>query len=254
MTNVFDRVFNNDWHIWGHREVHGVSKGCCLREEVEVPHGEGKFARLIHFHSHLFLILLRGACGVSEHNVTGAEVTRDRELNALLGDRDGASVAKHTEVADDALELSRRHLDVARVFLLWNTEVLAFDVHKLHLEVGDAIVRRVLKHDGKHVPIVLRFKGHNVFVACALEDLAQIHSVESECHSSIAPVVIEAIRPQRKGTKRDVRRVHRLQADARLAAVEVTLADEVADGLNNLLKQNALGETCLQEKKLQKMV
>jgi hypothetical protein len=36
-----------------------------------------------------------------------------------------------------------------------------------------------------------------------------------------------------------------LEADAGLAAVEVALGDEVLDGLDDLLEQNALCKTCL---------
>jgi len=63
--------------------------------------------------------------------------------------------------------------------------------------------------------------------------------------ATVAAEVVEALRTHLERAQRDVRAVHRLQRDARARHVEVGLAHEILEGLNDLLDQIALHETCL---------
>ena len=79
----------------------------------------------------------------------------------------------------------------------------------------------------------------------SLEDLA--HAVEVHAHGQlpVAPELVEAVVPEVDGDERHVRVVHRLQLDAGVGAVPGGLLQQVLDGLQHLLQQTSLDQTCL---------
>jgi len=142
VAHVLNGVFHDYGHVGGHAQVHGAAEAGGFSEEVEVPHGEGQLARLLHGDGYLFVFFFGGPLGVSQHHVARAQVPAHAEFDPFLGDPDGARVAEHPQVADDALELRRGHFDVARVLLLGDAQVLAVDVHELHFEVRNAVLEK----------------------------------------------------------------------------------------------------------------
>jgi len=68
-------------------------------------------------------------------------------------------VAEGGEVAADLLELAGWHGDLGVVLGLWDSEVLGVDDHELHLEVGDLLLVRGLKHEGDNLGVLRESSG-----------------------------------------------------------------------------------------------
>lgn len=132
ITSVLDGVLNYDGNVRAHAKDDGGSETGGLGEKVEITKGEGELDGLLHVDDDLLLLLLGGGV-LTDEDVAGAKVTGDGEADALLGAGNGAGVAEDLEVADDALELSGRHLDGALVLGVGNAELLGVNVHELEL-------------------------------------------------------------------------------------------------------------------------
>jgi len=73
-------------------------------------------------------------------DVAIAEVALGAEASAVFGAADDHRVAQDAEVAADARELGRGHLDDAGVFGVGNAQVLGVQVHQLHLVVAGSVL------------------------------------------------------------------------------------------------------------------
>lgn len=72
-----------------------------------------------------------------------------------------------------------------------------------------------------------------------------VRKVHAHAQRPVASIVLEAVAAKEEGDEGDVRRVHSLKAEARRGTVEVSISDEVLDGLQHLLQQATLGEASL---------
>jgi hypothetical protein len=72
-----------------------------------------------------------------------------------------------------------------------------------------------------------------------------VGQVHAHGHVAVAAVVLEPVVAQQQRDERDVRAVHRLQGEPVAGAVEVSVGDEVLDGLEHLLQEASLDETGL---------
>lgn len=146
ITGVLDGVLNDDGNVGAHAKDDGRSEAGGLGEEVEIAKGKGELDGLLHVDDDLLLFLLGGGV-LTDEDVAGAKVTGDGEADALLGAGNGAGIAEDLEVADDALELSRGHLDGALVLGVRDAKLLGVNVHELELckndfgEGGEVMVR-----------------------------------------------------------------------------------------------------------------
>ena len=136
ITGVLDGVLNDDGNVGAHAKDDGGSEASGLGEEVEIAKGKGELDGLLHVDDDLLLLLLGGGV-LTDEDVAGAKVTGDGEADALLGAGNGAGVAEDLEVANDALELSRGHLDGALVLGVGDAKLLGVNVHELELCKND---------------------------------------------------------------------------------------------------------------------
>ena len=84
----------------------------------------------------------------------------------------------------------------------------------------------------------------------SLEDLA--HAVEVHAHGElpVASELVEAVVSEEDGDEAHVRVVHGLELDARVGAVPGGFLQQVLDGVQCLLEQTALDQTCLKHLEL----
>ena len=128
-----------EWNVFGHGQANLRSKRRGLGEKVQVSEREGKSNSLAHVNNDS-LVLLVNIGALSELDVAVAEIALGRESHALFGAADDNRVAEDAQVAADARELARRHLDHARVLRIRDTKVLLVQVHQFHLELAHAVL------------------------------------------------------------------------------------------------------------------
>ena len=107
------------------------------------------------------------------------------------------------------------------------SHLLLTNVHKLKLEVTNALLVGALEHERKGIPLILRLHGDNVTVVRALEDLAEVDGVEAEGGVAVAAVVVEAVGAKGDGAEGHVGGVHGLDGETVGGAVDVGVGDEL---------------------------
>lgn len=158
---------------------------------------------------------------VFEVNVGVPNVAVCAELDAFLGHRYDHAFAYCAKISANSLKLSGWHGDDGIILGIWNSKVLAVDVHKFELKVRNTVLVRRLKHKGDLIAIVASLHRNDIIVPSALQDLAHVsqiyslHNLEFEQHRydtyglgeactlrlyhgeiAIAAIVFEAIRPK----------------------------------------------------------
>lgn len=63
ISERIDRILHHYWIVWGHRDSHGGTQWCCLREEGQVPKREFELNGLLHRHRNFFLFRAHGRLG-----------------------------------------------------------------------------------------------------------------------------------------------------------------------------------------------
>lgn len=231
---ISDFVLGDKRDIGRHAESDAAGEGGGLGEEVEVAKGEGEGDFLLALDDNSLVLLVDGGVALAD-DVTSADVASDLELDAFLGSADLDGVADDGDLAADALELGGGHLDDALVLSVRDTEVLAIDVHKLQVEVGDAGLLGVLEHEGDVVAVVVGLKGDGVVVASALKDLGHGGKVDAKGDVAVGTEMLETFGAEEEGDEGDVGRVHGLEGDAGAGAVEVGVSDEVLHAVHELI-------------------
>ena len=138
------------------------------------------------------------------------------------------------QIPTDLLKLRRRHRDRRRIVRLGNAEMLLIDVHELDVVLAQPVALLALKHHVHDVGRVLGLEREDVLVRGAAEHLCERGQVDAERDVPVAAEGREAFRLEHHRDERDVGVVHGLQGDARVVAVEVTVLDKVADGVDDL--------------------
>ena len=136
---VIDLVLDHEWHVLGHRQTDLAWQRRRLRKEVQVAQRKGERDRLAHIHND-GLLLLVDRRRLRQLYVAVAEVAFGAEAGAVFGAADDHRVAQDAEVAADARELGRGHLDDAGVLGVGNAQVLGVQVHQLHLVVAGSVL------------------------------------------------------------------------------------------------------------------
>lgn len=107
-------------------------------------------------------------------------------------------------------------------------------------EIRNPILIRTLKHHGQALPLVLRLERHDVVVARDLQNLAHVARIEPQRDGAVAPEVVEAAAAQGDRDEGDVGRVHGLDGDLIVGAVDVGFLDQIFDGFDDLFEDFAL--------------
>lgn len=150
------------------------------------------------------------------------------------------------QVGANAAELRSRHGDSGSVLRLGDTQVLLVNVHELQVILADTVVLAALKDEVEHIRRVLSLERQDIFVLGSAQHLGQRCQVDTQGNVAVASVGGEAFSLEHHGHERNVRVVHGLQSNARVIAVEVTVLDQVLDGIDNLLQDVGLFQSSFQ--------
>ena len=192
VTHSAHRVLHHDRDIGGQRQSDGGAQRGGLGEEGQVAKGKVEVHGLLHVDHDRVIVLVHGGV-VLEHNVAGAEVAGGGEADALLGHGDGAGVAEDGNIADNSLELGRRHAHSALVLSVGDAEVLRLNIHKLELKIGHSVLLGGLKNKGKDIGLLFALQGHNVIISGTLQDLGEVGGVNAQSKRLIAAITVEAL-------------------------------------------------------------
>mmetsp|Transcript_25393 Transcript_25393/g.51039 ORF Transcript_25393/g.51039 Transcript_25393/m.51039 type:complete len:239 (-) Transcript_25393:158-874(-) len=215
VSHLLDAVLDHQRHVLGERDEHRAREGRSLGEEVKVAQREVQGDGLLEVYLDLLLLFGVHAAVRPDGHVATAHLARNGEFDAVLAHRNGDRVTKDGEVLADALELIGWHLNAALVVGVGDAKVLGINVHQLELEVRDAVLGLVLKHEGHGVGLVIRLESDDVVVIAALEHLAHVCQVDAQRDVAVAAEMVEAVGTQQQRHERHVAGVHGLQRDAR---------------------------------------
>ena len=141
---------------------------------------------------------------------------------------------KGHQINTDSSELDTGHRDGSSVLSLWNTQVLLVDIHKLEVVLAKSVTLAALEQEVEDIWGVLGLESEDVIVLSGAKDLSEGGEVDSKSYVAIASVWREALCLEHHGNQGDVGVVHSLQRNSRVIAVEVTILDQILDGIDDL--------------------
>lgn len=112
--------------------------------------------------------------------------------------------------------------------------MLLVNVHELDVVLAQSVALRALEHQVDNIRRILSLECENVVALCAAEDLGERSEVDAERKVAIAAEGREGFGLEHHGDESDVGVVHGLERDTGVIAVEVTVLDEVLDGVDDL--------------------
>merc|ERR1719323_1630903 len=135
---LLEVILHKQGRIWPEAKLHSATERRRFGEVHEVTERKRRCHRFMHCEGHL-LFRFFGLPRL-EHHVASTNITLHAECNALLTCLHLHGLSELLQVSANLLELSRGQLCRHLVVLLRNLHVLAFDLHELQVEVGNAVL------------------------------------------------------------------------------------------------------------------
>ena len=129
VTEIFNGVFNNHWHIGAHADNDLATQRGGLGEKVEVSQRKTELDGLFHINDNLVILLFASSLACSGQNVSSSNASADRETDTLFRARNGTRVSKHLQITNNTLEFIRGHLDSALVGSIRDPKSLVVNFH-----------------------------------------------------------------------------------------------------------------------------
>ena len=112
--------------------------------------------------------------------------------------------------------------------------MLLIDIHQLDIVFTQPIRVCALEHQIDHIGSILRLEREYILVLCSSKYFRKGSEVDAKSNVSVTAERGEHLGFEHHGDKGHVGVVHGLESDAGVIAVEVTVLDEILDGVDNL--------------------
>lgn len=131
-------VLHAEGEVGDELELHLAGERGRLREVDEVLEREGRRHGLHDADDRLALVVRAPA--LLDGDVPVADVAGGAEADLVLDHSEGHRVPDHAEIAADALELARGHVNSGLVVLSRDTKLILVDLHKLQCELRNSVL------------------------------------------------------------------------------------------------------------------
>ena len=118
--------------------------------------------------------------------------------------------------------------------------MLLINVHQLDVILAQSVRLAALEDQVDHIRSIFSLEGEDIFILRGAEDLRQGVEVDAKGNVAVTSVGGEHFGFEHHRDEGDVGVVHGLESHARVIAVEVTILDEIFDGIDDLLQTSEL--------------